>query len=271
MQPEGESQVRQLLSADVKLIGVVGPGRVAICRTEQQGDPTPSAARRTYSFAGLWGIPFPGGCQNQPTSGLDRRRGVAAQLRTLHAAVQLFTEHGVGATSYQMIADGVGVTKGAIYHQFKTKDEIVLAVAEMELARLEDALEAAEAIDDRMKAREVLLHRVIDHAVEHRRAANTLQFDPVIVRLISAHQPFQNFIERLYGMLVGDEPGPDTQVRLAALTCVVGGTVAHPLVAGLDDETLRAQLLDMAGRLIDLPAPSRVRPRGARSTNRASA
>jgi AcrR family transcriptional regulator len=176
------------------------------------------------------------------------------QLRTLQAAVKLFAEHGVSATSYQMIADAVGVTKGAIYHQFKTKDEMVIAVAELELARLEDALEAAEALDCRNEARELLLNRVIDHAVEHRRAANTLQFDPVLVRLLSDHEPFQRFIQRLYGMLVGDEPGADTQVRLAALTCVVGGTVAHPLVAGLDDDTLRRQLLDTARRIIGLPA-----------------
>jgi AcrR family transcriptional regulator len=176
-----------------------------------------------------------------------------AQLRTLHTAVQLFAEHGVSATSYQMIADAIGVTKGAIYHQFKTKDELVIAVAEMELARLEDALAAAEALDCRNEGRELLLNRVIDHAVEHRRAANTLQFDPVVVRLLSDHEPFQSFVERLYGMLVGDEPGPDTQVRLAALTCVVGGTVTHPLVAGLDDATLRRQLLETARRIIDLP------------------
>lgn len=207
--------------------------------------------------------------ENQLSQRLGLTPRSAAQTRTLRVALRLFTEYGVGATSYQMIADAIGVTKGAIYHQFKTKDEIIIAVAEMELARLEDALEAAEAIDDRVKAREVLLHRVIDHAVEHRRGANILQFDPVIVRLLSDHAPFQKFIERLYGMLVGDEPGADTQVRLAALTCVVGGTVAHPLVADLDDETLRAQLLDMAGRLIDLPKPAR--SRGARSSRRASA
>jgi AcrR family transcriptional regulator len=168
--------------------------------------------------------------------------------------MDLFAEYGVGATSYQMIADVVGVTKGAIYHQFRTKDEIIIAAAEIELAKLEDALEAAEAEDDRMRGRILLLNRVIDHAVEHRRAANTLQFDPVLVRLLSAHEPFQQFIERLYGMLVGDEPGPGTLVRLAALTCVVGGTVTHPLVSDLDDDTLRAQLLDMARRLLDLPA-----------------
>jgi hypothetical protein len=37
------------------------------------------------------------------------------------------------------------------------------------------------------------------------------------------------------------------------LTCVVGGTVSHPLVAGLDDTTLRRQLLDTARRIIGLP------------------
>jgi AcrR family transcriptional regulator len=177
-----------------------------------------------------------------------------AQLRTLAAALELFAEHGVSATSYQMIADAVGVTKGAIYHQFKTKDELVIAVAELELARLDDALEAAESLECRNDAREFLLNRVIDHAVDHRRAANTLQFDPVLVRLLSDHKPFQEFIERLYGMLVGDEPGPGTKVRLAALTCVVGGTVAHPVVAGLDDNALRRELLDTARKIVGLPS-----------------
>ncbi|MGB8209473.1 MAG: TetR/AcrR family transcriptional regulator [Mycobacterium sp.] len=189
-----------------------------------------------------------------PNARLGATPRSGAQLRTLRAALELFADHGVSATSYQMIADTVGVTKGAIYHQFKTKDELVLAVAELELSRLEDALEAAESLDCRDEAREFLLNRVIDHAVDHRRAANTLQFDPVLVRLLSEHKPFQSFIERLYGMLVGDEPGSDTQVRLAALTCVVGGTVAHPLVAGLDDNTLRRQLLDTARKIIGLPA-----------------
>lgn len=180
-------------------------------------------------------------------------------MRTLKAAMDLFASYGVGATSYQMIADALGVTKGAVYHQFKTKNEIIIAVAEMELAKLEDALEAAEAEDSPVSARELLLNRVIDHAMEHRRAANTLQFDPVLVRLLSEHQPFQQFVERLYGMLVGNDDGPEAQVRLAALTCVVGGTVAHPLVAHLDDDTLRSQLLDMVRRLVDLPAAPKSR------------
>ncbi|HWS45775.1 MAG TPA: TetR family transcriptional regulator, partial [Acidimicrobiia bacterium] len=69
----------------------------------------------------------------------------AAQARIVDAALDLFAEHGVGGTSLQMIADAIGVTKAAVYHQFKTKDEIVLAVAEAELARLASAIDAAEA------------------------------------------------------------------------------------------------------------------------------
>jgi len=52
----------------------------------------------------------------------------AAQLRIVRAAHELFGQHGVSGTSLQMIADAVGVTKAAVYHQFKSKDDVVLAV-----------------------------------------------------------------------------------------------------------------------------------------------
>ena len=57
----------------------------------------------------------------------------AAQTRVITAALDLFSRHGVGGTSLQMIADEIGVTKAAVYHQYNTKDEIVLAAAESEL------------------------------------------------------------------------------------------------------------------------------------------
>jgi hypothetical protein len=37
------------------------------------------------------------------------------------------------------------------------------------------------------------------------------------------------------------------------LTAAIGGAVMHPLVADLDDETLRRQLLRLARRFLDLP------------------
>src|SRR6476660_7536017 len=84
----------------------------------------------------------------------------AAQTRIIEAALVLFSEHGISGTSLQMIADAVGVTKAAVYHQYNAKDEIVLAVAEVVLAGLEAALNVAEAERSRARAREVLIARM---------------------------------------------------------------------------------------------------------------
>ena len=186
----------------------------------------------------------------QTRSGVRFITRSAAQTRILDAALRLIAEHAVGGTSLQMIADAVGVTKAAVYHQFKTKEQIVIALTERELGSLEEALEAAEAHNHRTKAREVLLARVIDLAVERRGAASTLQFDPVIVRLLAEHEPFQQFIQRLYGVLVDDD-AEDARVTAAMLSGAIAVGVVHPLVGDIDDDMLRAQLLRITHRLFD--------------------
>ena len=180
----------------------------------------------------------------------------AAQTRVLDAALNLISEHGVSSTSLQMIADAMGVTKAAVYRQFKTKDEIVIALTERELARLEEALEAAESEESATRARELLLIRVIDEAIERRRAVAALQFDPIIVRFLASHEPFQRFVGRLYAVLIGNadrEAGPEARLTAAMLSGAIAVGVMHPLVADVDDATLRRQLLLYTRRLVDLP------------------
>ena len=84
-----------------------------------------------------------------------------------------------------MIADTIGVTKAAVYHQYNTKDEIVLAAAEAELARLEAVVDAAEAEPSRTRARKTLVTGMVDLAVAHRRTVSTILNDPVIVRFFA--------------------------------------------------------------------------------------
>ena len=177
----------------------------------------------------------------------------AAQTRVLDAALRLIAERGVSGTSLQMIADAMGVTKAAVYRQFKTKEEIVIAITERELAYLEDALEAAEAEEDRVRARAVLLDRVIDQAIERRGVVNVLQFDPVIIRLQAEYEPFQRFIERLFAALLGTEAGVEARLHAAMLSSAISVAVMHPLVADVDDETLRTHLIHMTRRMLDLP------------------
>ena len=114
----------------------------------------------------------------------------------------------------------------------------------MQLARLEDALEAAEAEKERPRARELLLNAVIDMAVEQRGMVAIMQSDPVIIRFLAEHKPFQRFLERLYAALIGDETGPETLMQAAMLSGAIGSAVKHPLVAHLDDDTLRSRALD---------------------------
>jgi hypothetical protein len=52
---------------------------------------------------------------------------------------------------------------------------------------------------------------------------------------------------------MGGDPGPDARVPAAMLSAAIGGAVMHPLVSDLDDDTLRAQLLHLARRFLDLP------------------
>ncbi len=173
----------------------------------------------------------------------------AARTRVLDAALRLFAEHGVSATSLQMIADAVGITKAAVYHQFPTKDRIVLAVTERELARLIPALEDAEERGHAAEARDALLAGVIDMAVRDRRLVRTLQFDPVVVRLLAEHEQFQHFMSRLYRVLLG-ELDDDGRVAGAMLSGAISTAVMHPLVADIDDETLRAKVIEMTRRII---------------------
>ena len=187
----------------------------------------------------------------------DAESGTAAysatQTRIINAALDLFAEHGVGGTSLQMIADAVGVTKAAVYYQFNSKDEIVIAAAQAELANVRAAIEAAEAAPDATAARQVLIGRIVDLAVQRRRMESSLLGDPVIVRYFARHEPFRAVMDRLYRLLMGDNAPPDARVTAAMLTAAIGGAVMHPLVADLDDETLRSQLLQLARRFLDLP------------------
>jgi AcrR family transcriptional regulator len=191
----------------------------------------------------------------EPRAGrlLGAVRRTPAQNRILHAALDLFADHGVSGTSLQMIADAVGVTKAAVYHKFKTKEEIVIAVAEMELATLEDALKAAEAQADSVGARKVLLTEVVGMAVERRRWVRTLQNDPVMVRLLGEHEPFRNLITRLYAILLNEADDTEARISAALFSGAIAGTVINPLVDDIDDDTLRSVLIHLTARMFKLP------------------
>lgn len=175
-----------------------------------------------------------------------------AKARVVSAAAGLFAEHGVGGTSLQMIADVIGVTKAAVYHQFKSKDEIVFAVAQAELARVEAVLDVA-AESGPEQARAALLAGMVDLAIERRRMESTLTGDPVLNRVFAVDERFRQVMDRLYRGLVGQDSTAEARMAAAMLTAAIGGAVMHPLAQELDDDVLRSQLLRLGRRFLELP------------------
>ena len=183
-----------------------------------------------------------------PPAGLS-----AVQRRTIDTALELFARHGVGGTSLQMIADQLGVTKAAVYYQFRTKDEIVLAAGEAELSQLVPIIEAAEGQRSLRKQREVLLAGMVDLAVATRRTARSILGDPAVVDFFNHNDLFRDVMRRLRHILVGDDHSPEARVRPAMLVAAISGAVMHPFVAEVDDEILRAELLRLGRRFLGLP------------------
>jgi len=172
-----------------------------------------------------------------------------ARERLLAAALDVFAEHGVSGTSLQMIADRLGVTKAAVYHQFQTKDEIVLAVIDPALERLGPIADHAEAQRGQIARRDTVLAGIVDLVVDERKVSTTLSFDPVVMRLVRAH-PALRSLHRIRRLLGGTAPDPGSRVRIAVLS---GGLImagADPAVAGLDDEDFRDHLLAAARRIL---------------------
>ncbi|RCW39538.1 TetR family transcriptional regulator [Halopolyspora algeriensis] len=76
--------------------------------------------------------------------------------RLLRVATRLFAEQGFETTSVQQIVDTAGVTKGAMYHYFGSKDdllyEIYARVLRVQTARMEQFADSSEPVQRRLHA-----------------------------------------------------------------------------------------------------------------------
>jgi len=80
----------------------------------------------------------------------------AMQARLLAAATELFAEKGFDATSVQEVVERAQVTKGALYHYFDSKQdllyEIYHSIISLQLAELERILAAGGPADQTLRA-----------------------------------------------------------------------------------------------------------------------
>jgi len=177
-----------------------------------------------------------------------------AQWRIINAALKLFAEHGVGGTSLRMIAGELGVTVAAVYHQYNTRDEIIYAAVESSLRQLNTIVDAAEAEPTVARARGSLLAGMVDLTTGVGRSLSAVLSDPAVTGSFSHHAGYRDLLRRMCRLLFGETVTKAARIRTATVIAAINGAATHPMLADLDDNALRGELLYLARRL--QPTPS---------------
>src|SRR5512137_1096833 len=114
---------------------------------------------------------------------MTQLRGEETRSHILDVAGELFAERGYDATSVADICARAGVTKGAFYHHFKSKQAVFLELRDRWLAPLETQLSLARDPDETLPQ---LLQHVADMARAMFAEAGEDQRQQVFLELLSA-------------------------------------------------------------------------------------
>ncbi|BBX89389.1 TetR/AcrR family transcriptional regulator [Mycolicibacterium boenickei] len=180
----------------------------------------------------------------------------ATRERLVEAAVRLITRHGFAGTSLQMIADELGFTKAAIYYHFRTREQLLSAVVEPFLARLQTVIEDAERQRSAHARADHMVRGYAELAVGNRALVSVLAGDPSVNEALRNHPEWDGVINRQMSLLADVDPGPAGTVKAAMVFSGIAGGAG---VAGADtsDEDLSGYLIDAARRTLGLRAPRR--------------
>ncbi len=182
--------------------------------------------------------------KNAPTRGFARER-------VLGAALELFAKHGVHGTSLQMIADRLGVGKGAVYYQFQSKDEIALAVVLPIFEDIEHLIRIGELLPTREAQRDVAVSGLVELAIRHRRISSLFYGDPILHQIVESHGEYKSIIERFSALLLGPDPDTATRVSMSMATAGIYACATDSALADISDDELRTILLACSKRCAD--------------------
>ncbi|WP_395245592.1 TetR/AcrR family transcriptional regulator [Agromyces sp. MMS24-K17] len=83
-------------------------------------------------------------------------KDVSVADEVTRAAVELFAAQGYANTSVQQIVEAAGVTKGAMYHYFESKDDLLFAIYDrmltLQQGRLEEITSRGGPVDEVLRA-----------------------------------------------------------------------------------------------------------------------
>ncbi|MCU1489352.1 MAG: TetR family transcriptional regulator [Acidimicrobiaceae bacterium] len=184
-----------------------------------------------------------------PVKGMSSRAVQAERTRQqiLETAQRLFTDLGYEATSLQMIADEMGLTKAAVYYHFRAKSEILHAALQPGVRRLEALLDEAVAIRGRRARTEFLVNAFVEFLVQNRpytvlvgkEPASKMDAESVALR------------RRALTLLFGDNPTGAERLAFRA-SLLLPASLSE--LADLSDQELREALHTVAMHILRVPS-----------------
>lgn len=184
----------------------------------------------------------------------SREDGPPTRQRLIDVAIELFKQHSVAGTSLQMISDELGLTKSAIYHHFRTRDELLSAVMEPVVSEVAALVEAAEDHRTPRARADHMLGGYAALAAANRELLPLLSGDPGVVALLRTRTEWSALVKRQMGLFAAVEPGLGGQVK-AALVMSGIASAAGVEYGDVDQAALRDQLIAAGRRTLGLRAP----------------
>ena len=104
--------------------------------------------------------PGAGGEGHRPAARIPRPKREAVRRRLLDAALAVFASRGFDSATLDQVAEAAGLTKGAIYSNFASKDDLFYAMMSEQALRRAEAVRTAlatrpEGPDDQQAARDI--------------------------------------------------------------------------------------------------------------------
>ncbi len=201
-------------------------------------------------------------------------RGEETRARILAAAAECFTRAGYDATGVAEICARAGVSKGAFYHHFPSKQAVFLALVDQWLHSLDAAMQATGALGETVPHR---LQGLVGTAQQAFEAASGqvpmfLEFwrqaskDPLIWQAtIEPYRRFRSAFAALVSEGIAEGSLRSVDPDLAALVLVSVG-VGLMLQGALDPNGI--ELRDVAAQVIRLLLDGLAAPRGDSPANR---
>ena len=174
---------------------------------------------------------------------LDARR-----RQILDAARRCFVRNGFHATSMQDVLGEANLSAGAVYRYFRSKDEIIAAIAAEAVAEVAGALDSAFDADQGMAR---LALQVWSEAVRSPVLAGILKGEIArvrasLARLVGVYQD--------RGLMAAD--APPEQVARVLVGLLPGFVLQHALLGEVDPAAFRSGLRTLLTTRLDAPLPS---------------